>query len=146
MARPMPGPTSVVPLMVNTIQFPLPQPGRCYKLGQAIRKAVDAYPKDLRVLILGTGGMSHQLQGERSGHMRPAFDRMFLKSLIDDPLSLTNISLGEYMKEAGHEGGRIDHVASGTRRRLTRLPERVYQHYHVSASLSAAGLGCYVDA
>ena len=36
-------------------------------LGRAIRKAVESYPEDLRVVILGTGGMSHQIQGRAPG-------------------------------------------------------------------------------
>jgi protocatechuate 4,5-dioxygenase, beta chain len=98
-----------------------------------------------RVLILGTGGMSHQLQGERAGFMKPPFDRMFLKSFVDDPIALTNVPLGEYMKEAGHEGAELIMwlVARGA---LNAKVLEVYQHYHVSASLTAAGLGCYVNA
>ncbi|HWL19917.1 MAG TPA: class III extradiol dioxygenase family protein [Bradyrhizobium sp.] len=138
-------PTKVIPVTVNAIQFPLPQPARCFKLGQAIRKAIDAYPKDTRVLIMGTGGMSHQLQGERSGFMQPSFDRMFLKNMIADPIALTQIPLGEYMKGAGHEGAELIMwlVARGA---LNSNIREVYQHYHVSASLTAAGLGCYVNA
>ena len=29
---------------------------------------------------------------------------------------------------------------------MNRDMREVYQHYHVSASLTAAGLGCYLDA
>lgn len=138
-------PTRVVPVVVNTIQFPLPQPGRCFKLGQAIRRAVEAWPGDERVLILGTGGMSHQLQGERAGFMHPPFDRMFLDRIGPDPLALTEIPLGTYMKEAGHEGAELIMwlVARGAMGPAVR---EVYKHYHVSASLTAAGLGCYVSA
>ena len=138
-------PTKVVPITVNTIQFPLPQPARCFKLGQAIRKAIDAYPEDTRVLIMGTGGMSHQLQGERAGFMQPPVDRDFLKNMVDDPIALTKIPLGEYMKQAGHEGAELIMwlVARGA---LNPKVREVYQHYHVSASLTAAGLGCYVNA
>jgi protocatechuate 4,5-dioxygenase, beta chain len=138
-------PTRVVPITVNTIQFPLPQAARCFKLGQAIRKAVDAYPGDTRVLIMGTGGMSHQLQGERAGFMQPEFDRNFLKKMVDDPLALTRIPNGVFMKEAGHEGAELIMwlVARGA---LNMSVREVYQHYHVSASLTAAGLACYVNA
>jgi protocatechuate 4,5-dioxygenase beta chain len=137
-------PTRVVPILVNTIQFPLPQPARCFKLGQAIRKAIDAYPKDMRVVILGTGGMSHQLQGERAGFMKPDFDRMFLKKMVEDPIALTQMPLGNYMKEAGHEGAELIMwlVARGAMNPKVR---EVYQHYHVSASLTAAGLACYTN-
>lgn len=135
-------PTKVVPITVNTIQFPLPQPARCFKLGQAIRKAIDAYPKDTRVLVMGTGGMSHQLQGERSGFMMPPFDRKFLDLYRNDPEALTKIPLGDYMKGAGHEGAELIMwlVARGA---LDLDAEELYQDYHVSASLTAAGVTCY---
>ncbi|SVC55194.1 uncharacterized protein METZ01_LOCUS308048, partial [marine metagenome] len=48
-------PCQVIPLCVNVIQYPQPKASRCYKLGKAIRKAVESYPKDLRVAIVGTG-------------------------------------------------------------------------------------------
>ena len=50
-----------IPVCINTVQHPLPSPSRCYRLGQAIGRAIESYPKDLKVVILGTGGMSHQL-------------------------------------------------------------------------------------
>ena len=40
---------------------------RCFKLGKAIRRAVECYDETLKVQIWGTGGMSHQLQGPRAG-------------------------------------------------------------------------------
>jgi protocatechuate 4,5-dioxygenase beta chain len=135
-------PTRVVPLIVNTIQFPLPQPQRCLDLGKAIRRAVDSFPGDQRVLILGTGGMSHQLQGERAGFMHPEFDQMFLRKLREDPAALARIPLGDYMKNAGHEGAELIMwlVARGA---LDDDAEEIYHHYHLSASLTAAGLTCY---
>jgi protocatechuate 4,5-dioxygenase beta chain len=137
-------PTRVVPIIVNTIQFPMPQPGRCFKLGQAIRRAIDDYPEDMRVMVLGTGGMSHQLQGERAGFMRPEFDRMFLDKMVTDPQTLADIPIGTYMKEAGHEGAELIMwlVARGAMN-----PEVLehYRHYHVSASLTAAGVACYLN-
>ncbi len=50
----------VVPVLINTYFPPnQPTPRRCYKLGQAIRAAVESYPEDLRVGIVGSGGLSH---------------------------------------------------------------------------------------
>ena len=60
-------PFQVVPLCVNVVQFPPPTGARCFDLGRAIRKAVEAYDDDLTVVVFGTGGMSHQLHGERAG-------------------------------------------------------------------------------
>ena len=48
----------VVPLAVNVILHPLPTPRRCYKLGQALRRAILSYPEDLGVVVVGTGGLS----------------------------------------------------------------------------------------
>ena len=50
----------VVPVFINTYFPPnQPTPRRCYKLGQAIREAVESYPGDARVGIVGSGGLSH---------------------------------------------------------------------------------------
>lgn len=135
-------PTRVVPILVNTILYPLPTAMRCYRLGRAIRQAIDEYPGAQRVLIMGTGGMSHQLQGERAGFMQPAFDRMFLDRMVDDPLALTGISTGTFIREAGHEGAELIMwlVARGA---MNDRVEEVYRHFHVSASMTAAGLACY---
>ena len=136
-------PTKVVPIVVNTIQYPLPLPTRCFKLGQAIRRAIDAYPGDERVMIMGTGGMSHQLQGERAGFLQPSWDRAFLDKFVSDPQSLVDMPLGTYMKEAGHEGAELIMwlVARGAMNPQIR---EVYRPYHF-ASLTGAGLGCYLN-
>ena len=50
----------VVPVFLNTYFPPnQPTPGRCYKLGQAIRRAVECFPRDLRVGVVASGGLSH---------------------------------------------------------------------------------------
>src|SRR5215210_4678262 len=68
-------------MMPNVIQHPVPTPRRFYKLGQAIRHAVETYPEDLNVLVVSTGGMSHQLHGSRFGLMNPEWDNEFLDRL-----------------------------------------------------------------
>ena len=52
-------PVRVVPVCINTVQSPLPSAARCYKLGEAIGRAVRSWDSDANVLILGTGGLSH---------------------------------------------------------------------------------------
>jgi protocatechuate 4,5-dioxygenase beta chain len=93
----------VVPIAVNVIQHPLPTSLRCWKLGQAIRKAVDLYPEDTRVVILGTGGMSHQLNGARFGFLNSEFDNDFLDKIESDPLKLAQMTHQAIMEEAGAE-------------------------------------------
>lgn len=50
----------VVPVCINTYYAPnQPTPRRCYRLGQAIRKAVESYPGDARIGVAASGGLSH---------------------------------------------------------------------------------------
>ena len=72
--QPQAWPFRVIPFAVNVVQYPVPRGKRCYKLGQAIRKAVESYDEDLNVQIWGTGGMSHQLQGPRAGLINKEWD------------------------------------------------------------------------
>ena len=53
---------------------PVPSARRCYRLGQALRRAIESYPEDLRVAIVATGGLSHQVHGERAGFNNTAWD------------------------------------------------------------------------
>src|SRR5665213_4335306 len=71
-------PCPVIPLAVNVVQYPPPTGNRCYMLGKAIRRAVESYPEDLKVVIFGTGGMSHQISGQRAGLINSKFDHAFL--------------------------------------------------------------------
>ncbi|HEX4242584.1 MAG TPA: class III extradiol dioxygenase subunit beta [Steroidobacteraceae bacterium] len=137
--QPASWPFPVVPICVNVVQYPPPTGVRCFKLGQAIRRAVDAFDQDLRVVIYGTGGMSHQLQGERAGLINREFDTRFLDGMTRDPRSLTRITHTEYMREAGSEGVEMVmwHVMRGA---LDEQAIEVYRHYHVPASNTAAAV------
>src|SRR6202795_2021670 len=66
-------PCPVIPLCVNVVTYPPPSGKRCFALGRAIRNAVEEYDKDLRVVVFGTGGMSHQIHGERCGLINSEF-------------------------------------------------------------------------
>lgn len=50
----------IVPFFINTYFPPnQPTPRRCFELGQAIARAVASYPKDARIGIMASGGLSH---------------------------------------------------------------------------------------
>jgi protocatechuate 4,5-dioxygenase beta chain len=139
--KPESWPARVIPLSVNVIQYPPPTGRRCFALGQAIRRAVESYPdsEDLKVAVLGTGGMSHQLQGERAGFINTPFDTAYLNRLADDAEALTEISHTELLRDAGSEG--IELVMWLIMRgALSRQVREVHRHYHVPASNTAAGL------
>ncbi len=96
-------PLAFVPLAINVIQHPLPTALRCFKLGQAIRRAVACYDDDFKVVVFGTGGMSHQLHGERFGYMNPDFDNWFMDQLEGDAAELKAMTHHELMEKAGAE-------------------------------------------
>jgi len=111
---------------------------RCYHLGQAIRRAVEAFDEDLTVVIFGTGGMSHQLQGPRAGLINSDFDQRFLDRLTSDPVGLTNMAQVEYLREAGSEGVELV-MWLIMRGALDDEVEVVHRFYHVPASNTALG-------
>ena len=55
-------PVRTVPIVINHVQHPLPTPSRCYKLGAAIGRAIESFDDDSRVVVIGSGGLSHQLR------------------------------------------------------------------------------------
>src|SRR5690606_29436923 len=73
-----PPPVKVVPVAVNTVQVPLPRPARCFALGRALGEGIASWPGDEKVVIIGTGGMSHQLDGQRAGFINRRFDEYCL--------------------------------------------------------------------
>jgi protocatechuate 4,5-dioxygenase beta chain len=131
-------PCRVIPLAVNVMQYPAPTGRRCFMLGRAIRKAVESYPEDLRVVIVGTGGMSHQISGPRAGLINREFDTAFLDGLTRSPQRLADIPHVDYMREAGAEG--IEMVMWLVMRgALDDTVDEIYRFYTVPASNTAVG-------
>jgi protocatechuate 4,5-dioxygenase beta chain len=131
-------PVRVIPLAVNVVQYPAPTGHRCYALGKAIKEAVESWHEDLKVVIFGTGGMSHQIQGPRAGLINTKFDTEFLDSLADEPERLADIQPLTYLRDAGAEAIElvmwlIMRGALGPRAREVR------RFYHVPASSTAVG-------
>jgi protocatechuate 4,5-dioxygenase beta chain len=93
-----PCPVRTVPVCVNTVQFPLPTAARCFKFGQAIGRAIESWDSDARVVVIGTGGLSHQLEGQRAGFINKEFDLMFMDKLVTDPLWVTRYSVPDLVR------------------------------------------------
>jgi protocatechuate 4,5-dioxygenase beta chain len=132
-------PVRVIPVVVNTVQAPLPSAARCYKLGQAIGRAVASWPGDERVVVLGTGGLSHQLDGERAGFINKDFDLKFIDSLTANPAWATQYSTVELVELAGTQGVELLNwlVARGT---LPEKARQVHVNYHIPISNTASAL------
>jgi gallate dioxygenase len=100
-------PTKIVPLQIGVLQFPIPTAARCFKLGQALRRAIESYPEDIDVAVVSTGGLSHQVHGEGAGFNNPEWDRQFLDAITDDPTALTRMTHAEYARLGGFEGAEV---------------------------------------
>lgn len=100
-------PGAIVPLQVGVLQFPIPSAARCYKLGQSLRKAIESYPEDLKVALVATGGLSHQVHGERAGFNNTAWDERFLDMIEKDPVALSRMTLADYARLGGMEGAEV---------------------------------------
>jgi protocatechuate 4,5-dioxygenase beta chain len=131
-------PVRVVPIMVNVTQYPPPSGDRCWRLGEAIARAVESFPEDLNVQVWGTGGMSHQLQGPRAGLINQDFDQDFLEKLSADPQALRTITHYDYLREAGSEGIELIMWLIMRGALGPDISER-HRFYHVPASNTAVG-------
>ena len=100
-------PVRLVPLQMGVLQLPVPSARRFYRLGQALRRAIESYSEDLRVAIVATGGLSHQVHGERSGFNNSQWDQRFLDLFERDPERLAEMTIAEYAELGGFEGAEV---------------------------------------
>lgn len=132
-------PVRTVPVVINTVQGPLPSAKRCFKLGQALGRAIRSWPGKERVVVMGTGGLSHQLDGERAGFINKDFDLKFMDSMIEDPAWATQYSTTELVELSGTQGVELLNWLAA---RAT-LPDKVrkaHANYHIPISNTASGL------
>jgi protocatechuate 4,5-dioxygenase beta chain len=132
-------PVMTVPVAVNTVQHPLPTPLRCYKFGRALGRAIESYDKDLKVVVLGTGGLSHQLDGPRAGFINKAFDAMCMEKLVGDPEALTRYSIDDLVEQAGTQGVEVINWLIA-RAALGGSVSEVHRNYHIPISNTASGI------
>ena len=128
-----------IPISINTVQHPIPSPARCYKFGQALGRAIESYPEDIKVVILGTGGLSHQLDGTRAGFINKAFDLACMDKIVGEPETLARMSTLDLVREAGAQGAEfIQWLAM--RGALTGKVRKLHSNYHIPISNTGAGL------
>jgi len=132
-------PVKVVPVCINTVQFPLPSARRCYALGEAVGRAIASWDGAQRVMVMGTGGLSHQLDGERAGFINRDFDLQFMESLVHDPQWATQFNTHELVEKAGTQGVELL-MWLATRGALGAKVREVHRNYHIPISNTASGL------
>jgi protocatechuate 4,5-dioxygenase beta chain len=132
-------PVRTVPIAINTVQHPLPSPARCYKFGQSVGRAIESYAGALNVLVVGTGGLSHQLDGKRAGFINKEFDLWCLDKIVSDPEALARRTSLEIVKEAGSQGVELLNWIA-MRGALTGQVAKLHSNYHVPISNTASAV------
>jgi gallate dioxygenase len=136
-------PTAIVPLQVGVLQFPIPTARRCFALGRSLRKAIQSYPEDIKVAVVGSGGLSHQVSGERAGFNNTEWDMEFLDLLEKDPEKLTELSVADYARLGGIEGAEVV-MWLIMRGALTPQVRKIHQSYCLP-SMTATATVIYED-
>jgi protocatechuate 4,5-dioxygenase, beta chain len=130
-------PVKIVPISINTVQHPLPSFSRCLKLGRSVGRAIESYDKDVTVLIVGTGGLSHQLDGKRAGFINKDFDKLCLDKLGPEPEALARYSIPDFIEQAGAQGVEFLNWMA-MRGALTGRVRETHRNYHIPISNTAA--------
>jgi len=136
-------PTALVPLQIGVLELPIPTAKRCFALGRSLRKAILSFPEDIKVAIVGTGGLSHQVHGERAGFNNTDWDMEVLELLEKDPEKLTEIPASDYAKLGGMEGAEVI-MWLIMRGAMTPQVRKVHQSY-VLQSMTATATVIYED-
>jgi len=127
-----PWPLKMLPIAVNMLMQPVPTARRLEQLGGALRTAILGDGRDARVVVLATGGMSHQIHGTRFGLANERWDRWFLDAIVNDMDRLLEIPNEKIMLVAGAEAAELTMWYS-MRAALGARPKRVYSFYTLPA-------------
>lgn len=130
-------PVKLIPISINTVQHPLPSPKRCLELGRAVGRALQSWKGDEKIVVFGTGGLSHQLDGERAGHINVDYDKFCLRNIGADPDALTQHDSVDIVELAGSQGVEILNWLAA-RGALTGSVRELASNYHVPISNTAA--------
>jgi gallate dioxygenase len=136
-------PAALVPLQVGVLEFPIPTARRCFALGRSLRKAIQSFPDDIKVAVVGSGGLSHQVSGERAGFNNTAWDMEFLDLLEKSPEKLTELSITDFAQRGGVEGAEIV-MWMVMRGALTPKVRKLHQSYCLQ-SMTATATVVYED-
>jgi aromatic ring-opening dioxygenase catalytic subunit (LigB family) len=112
---PMP---AIVPVLMNLVEKPFPSPRRCLQWGHMLRAAIESYPEDLRVVVLGTGGLSHSIGETTMGWIDEPFDHACIdlfRNASDDEIASRLDALLETTGNGGAEvrAWTVAHAAAG---------------------------------
>ena len=110
--------TPMVPVFLNCYYAPQPSAARCYQLGTAVRDIIDAQPDDLRIAVVGSGGLWHTPRAP-DAYLDEAFDGAILRYLTAGDARGTAAYFDAYRVPADDCSQRVGAAGPGT----TGLPD-----------------------
>lgn len=135
-------PVKLVPICINTVQHPLPSPKRCLELGRSVGRALKSWKGGEKILVMGTGGLSHQLEGARAGFINTDYDRFCLDNIGPNPEALLRHDSLDIVELAGSQGVEILNWLAA-RGALTGDVVELSSNYHVPISNTAAATALF---
>lgn len=133
-----PWPVTITPIAINMVCWPIPTPRRLCAVGRALAGAIASFPRDERVVVVATGGMSHQISGARFGIANEELDRTFLELLPGHLDQLAAIPTAELMELGGSEAAELI-LWYAMRAALTESAHPVYS-FQTHPSITSCGV------
>lgn len=91
-----------IPIYLNAAVAPLLPSRRAYQIGESIRRAVESWSGNERVVIYGTGGISHWVGSKGMGQVNAEFDGRILSMFEEGDIEgLIGLSDETILKEGG---------------------------------------------
>jgi len=98
----------VVPFFISAHVPPLPSSQRCYALGQAVGRAIEAWPENKRVVVMGSGSFSLEVGGPRMGQVDQEWVDFCVKTSREgDTAALVKAATPQRMWAAGNTAGEV---------------------------------------
>jgi protocatechuate 4,5-dioxygenase beta chain len=132
-------PVRTIPICINTGKNSFPSVADCCKLGKAVGRAIDSWEEDLRVMVVGNCGHSHQLEEQRNGFINNAFDIQLMRNLIKDPTLATQYAIEDLIEQTGCQGMEMLNGLAA-RSVLTGQVRELYSNYNIPILDTTAGL------
>ena len=88
---------------------------------------------------MGTGGLSHQLDGERAGFINKEFDLLCMEKIVSDPEALARYSIPELVRLSGAQGAEFI-LWLTMRGALGDKVKKIHSNYYVAISNTATAL------
>ncbi len=133
-----PWPLKVLPIAVNMLMQPVPTPQRLHALGLALRRALLGDGVNRDVVVLATGGMSHQIHGTRFGLTNEKWDRYFLDTIERGMDELMAIPMENIMQAAGTEAAELSMWY--TMRAALSAEARTHYSYYTLPAVTGCGV------